>query len=165
MSYKVVDFSAPLLGLYGEKQQIKGTDNVANYRFYAVQALASAYENESVPYEAKLFRTALAQKIGSVNEPVAVSFVEAMLITELVGRMAPLPIVVTRFTELFAYTEPVPAGKAPKATAPEAAQSPAPSTEVTQKDIPTPEEEPAQPEMPIQEAGVGNDNSGGDSPA
>lgn len=157
MSYKVVDFSAPLLGLYGEKQQIKGSDNVANYRFYAVQALASAYENESVPYEAKLFRTALAQKIGSVNEPVAVSFVEAMLITELVGRMAPLPIVVTRFTEFFAYPQPAPA--------PEVAPAPAPSTEAKQKDTPVPTPEPVQNEMPIQEAGVGNDNSGGDSPA
>lgn len=97
------DFSAPILDHNNIALQLpsarSGGSEVATFSHFALSALASAYEGETTSYEAKAYRIDLAKRIGRCVTAVDLTFIDRVLLIELVNRISQSPIIFQRFIE------------------------------------------------------------------
>jgi len=102
LSAGILDFSNRVLQLPSQSGTATGS---ATFSYFSLMALMNAYEGETLTYEAKAYRIDLAKRISSNPTAVNLTFIDRMLIVELVNRISQAPIVFQRFVELFEKTE------------------------------------------------------------
>jgi hypothetical protein len=77
-----------------------GHEMPATFAHFAIAALTTAYQDEQLQYEAKVFRINLANRIRQNMTAVDLTFVERMLIVQLVNNITQIPVIFQRFVEL-----------------------------------------------------------------
>lgn len=103
----------------------------ATFAHFAQLALNSAYEGEELAYEAKAYRSNLCDRIKSNMTAVNLTFVDRMLICELVNRIAKTPLIFQRFVEHLQKTD------VPVHVGPIEVEQPQPDAEVPVEQIPS----------------------------
>jgi len=102
LSASILDFSNRPLQLPTQQNQ---ATPVATFSHFSLLALMNAYEGEILSYEAKAYRIDLAKRIKSNPTATNLTFIDRMLITELVNRVSQAPIIFQRFIEFFERTD------------------------------------------------------------
>lgn len=96
LSAAVLDFNNMAMPITGPT----GKEMPATFAQFAVAGLNTAYAGENLSYSDKTFRFNLAKRILSNMTAVDLSFIERMLIIELVNNVTQIPVVFQRFVEL-----------------------------------------------------------------
>lgn len=103
MNIYCYDFSAPILDHNNIAMQIPsprtGAAEIATFSHFALSALSNAYEGETITYEAKAYRIDLAKRIRGCVTAVNLTFIDRVLLTELLNRITQSPIIFQRFIE------------------------------------------------------------------
>lgn len=97
------DFSAAVLDHNNQAMQIPsktGVGELATFSHFAINALSSAYEGESITYEAKAYRIDLAKRIRLCATAVDLTFIDRVLLIDLLNRTTQSPTIFQRFIEL-----------------------------------------------------------------
>lgn len=97
------DFSAAVLDHNNQAMQIPsktGQIELATFSHFAINALSNAYEGETITYEAKAYRIDLAKRIRLCGTAVDLTFIDRVLLIDLLNRTTQSPIIFQRFIEM-----------------------------------------------------------------
>lgn len=103
------DFSAAVVDYTGQPLEVpsqnKQQPTLATYANFAITALRTSYEDETLTMEAKLYRAALCARIVENSTAVALSFADRVVLSNLIAKGTRSILVFERFNEFLEKTD------------------------------------------------------------